>query len=107
MGDPKLKTEKACPLCEEQVPLKAKRCRHCGAVFRRIGGSGPGLVPGDYKDVPDLGLPGVLAVVGAIVGFVVGFGRPSGEHAMFVCAAALFGLAIGTGLAKQKPSDQG
>lgn len=98
----KTDTEKQCPLCEEHVPQKSKRCRHCGAVFIRSGGEGPGLEPAEFSDVKDLGLAGILSVVGAIVGFLLGHPLAPGGQALLVGAGALFGLALGTGLGQQR-----
>lgn len=100
------KGQRRCPICAEQVKAEAVKCRSCGSTLAvgagltyaepaRAGGKGgkgdkdsgwPAPGPGD------VGLTGVGAVLGALVGF--GLGAWVGPHVLLVLAGAAAGGAL-------------
>lgn len=102
--------QRRCPICAETVKADAVKCRSCGSTLAvtaglslaeppragKKGGKDAKASAADAWPAPgpgDVGLTGVGAVLGAIVGF--GLGAWVGAHVLFVLAGAAAGGALG------------
>lgn len=92
---------RTCPLCAETLRADATKCKHCGSTLvgkassasepaAREAAAGPWPEPGP----DDVGLAGPGAVAGALAGFGVGAWSGTGPGVLL----ALIGAAVGFGL---------
>ena len=102
------KVQEPCVLCGVEVDLDAKSCRACGAALVKLHDGGPGLAPATFSEVRDLGLPGLSAFVGAVVGFAFGTTLVyPWQNVLMVLAGACFGFGLGNALDKRPSAAPG
>jgi hypothetical protein len=105
------KGPRRCPLCAEVIKVDATRCRFCGSSLVNLGFDASGARGGKDKaggsNAPwpepgpdDVGIPGIAAVAGALLGFGVGawFGH------VLPPFVAVGGAVAGYALARRWPS---